>query len=106
MELKPSPLADKTPSTPVTDAPAIQGEPGAARLNRRANPALVIGGLLAMSLLIGVGWLLFGSKTSSARRLSEGKLSAAASPIQQKSVAVLPFDNFSAEKDTDYLSDG
>src|SRR5258708_7267861 len=24
----------------------------------------------------------------------------------QKSVAVLPFDNFSAEKDTDYLSDG
>jgi adenylate cyclase len=34
------------------------------------------------------------------------KTSGAAGVVLQKSVAVLPFDNFSADKDTDYLSDG
>ncbi|MSU59149.1 MAG: tetratricopeptide repeat protein [Pedosphaera sp.] len=52
--------------------------------------ALVALGLLAA--LVAAGW--------------RARHRAAPASDPEKSVAVLPFDNFSAEKDTDYLSDG
>jgi TolB-like protein/Flp pilus assembly protein TadD len=100
LELKPSPLPDKT----RTITPIIGVEPGATPTKRRVNPVRAIGVILVLSLLSGSSWLLLHSRSASDS--SKAKSTAALLPIQQNSVAVLPFDNFSAEKDTDYLSDG
>ncbi len=45
-------------------------------------------------------------KSAQSTGVLAAKDSVASSVASQKSVAVLPFDNFSAERDTDYLSDG
>jgi TolB-like protein/Tfp pilus assembly protein PilF len=104
LELKPLPLPNKTGTITPANSPVIGVAPGATQENRRANPVLAIGVTLVAGLLIGGGWLLLHS--SSASDSGQGKSAPALLPIQQNSVAVLPFDNFSAEKDTDYLSDG
>jgi len=50
-----------------------------------------------------VTWAVMRKGTSNG---TPSKTSNPASAALEKSVAVLPFDNFSADKDTDYLSDG
>jgi TolB-like protein/Flp pilus assembly protein TadD len=67
--------------------------------------------LFAAAALIVIGGLAFvlmrmrtGKPTQSAQ--ATAPLAATGPMTVEKSVAVLPFDNFSAEKDTDYLSDG
>jgi len=104
LELKPSPLPDKSRTITPTNGPAIAVQPAATPANRRVNPVLAIGTTLVLGSLMGAGWVLLHSRHAS--DFSQGKSTAAPLPIQQNSVAVLPFDNFSAEKDTDYLSDG
>jgi serine/threonine-protein kinase len=68
------------------------------------NPALALGAVLLAGLIILGGWHLFHSGSSSRRSNTTGFPAPLAAP--QKSVAVLPFENFSDEKDTEYLSDG
>jgi len=63
------------------------------------------GGLIVIAVLIFGAWLTFfgpGAKKATARSDSVVK----GSVPQEKSLAVLPFDNFTGEADTDYLSDG
>ncbi len=80
----------------------------AARSDRREkrSAALVAWATVAVVLvLLGAWWFI--ESTRSTRPANDASNPSAIPPsIQQKSVAVLPFDNFSAEKDTEYLSDG
>src|SRR5262249_28286825 len=70
--------------------------------NPGARLALAIaeGAILAFAAY----WWLYRHPRPGPARLSTAPATPAAA--QQKSLAVLPFANFSAEKDTDYLSDG
>ena len=101
-----TPVATPSPATPVqTDATKLWELAGQA--NRKSNPALIV----TVAAVVGVvaflaGWLLFKSKSGSTAQAEGSGSTSVAAPAQQKSVAVLPFENFSAEKDTDYLSDG
>jgi TolB-like protein/Tfp pilus assembly protein PilF len=101
---KPSQLSDNTQAVSAAKAPPTHVEPWAARSDRRGSPALVSGMTLVAVMLVVGALLSFHSPNST--DASKEKAAGAALPIPQKSVAVLPFDNFSAEKDTDYLSDG
>jgi len=86
-----TPVATPAPSTPVqTDATKLWELAGKTR--HKSNPALIVAIVAVAGVAFLAGWMLFKSKAVSAP--------------ESKSVAVLPFDNFSAEKDTDYLSDG
>ena len=78
--------------------PSLRGETQARPL---VNRALVTGALLLVVFVIFGGWYLFHSQTSMRRANSR-----VPPPVPQKSVAVLPFEHFSDEKDTEYLSDG
>jgi serine/threonine protein kinase/tetratricopeptide (TPR) repeat protein len=92
-------------------APGPPKQPAGASVPRlppttRKRPSLaprVTGIALAVVALIALGlWYSFKHGTSSEAR--EKKIQASGPP--QNSVAVLPFDNFSSEPNTDYLSDG
>ena len=72
----------------------------AGKVNR--GPAFSIAVAVA-ALLIFVVWVLVPKDNNAHTPISA---SASAPPPAAKSIAVLPFDNFSAESDTDYLSDG
>ena len=66
----------------------------------------VVMAALALAVIGVLGWAL--SRKNAPPRVDESanKSSAPRALAPAKSVAVLPFDNFSPEKDTDYLSDG
>jgi TolB-like protein/predicted Ser/Thr protein kinase len=60
-----------------------------------------------VALLAVAGWWWLSARTRTAQPVSVASPpTAGSSGVQQKSLAVLPFANFSAEKDSDYLSDG
>ena len=94
--------------TPVaTPAPKIVPLPaGSAQKRSWLTADRVV--LIALAVAV-IGILAFtllrGRKPTSDTSLT-AKGAAAANVPAEKSVAVLPFDNFSAEKDSDYLSDG
>jgi serine/threonine-protein kinase len=88
--------------TPVgTPAPGNTGLPGAFQRKRNwlSTERFIIAGLL-LAVLGVVMWAVLRKGGKSAKN------SAPSVDAPAKSVAVLPFDNFSPEKDTDYLSDG
>src|SRR5439155_7705171 len=58
--------------------------------------------LTALLLLLAIGYLFVHLPTDGAKESS----SPATNGPQQNSIAVLPFDNFSGDADSDYLSDG
>ncbi len=89
------------PQEPVPSAPAAEDTKLAAQSTTHSHRSLVLTGILVLVSLVVAGGILLHSKNSPI----SGRI-AAANAIQQNSVAVLPFDNFSAEPDTDYLSDG
>ncbi len=96
-----------TPASALSAAPA--GEPastGPAKSpsKRPTNRAVVLSAATVAAIVIAGGALLWRSKNWSGAGVSGSKgVAATAAP---NSVAVLPFDNFSGEPDTDYLSDG
>src|SRR5207253_9390809 len=65
----------------------------------------VAGGLIAIAVLIFGAWLTF-SGAAAKKAATRSDTVAQGSVPHEKSLAVLPFDNFSGEADTDYLSDG
>jgi serine/threonine-protein kinase len=72
----------------------------------QGQPVVWIAGVLALAgLCIFGAWLLL-PKDGAGTASSHSQPIAASPAPPQKSVAVLPFDNFSGEPDTDYLSDG
>jgi eukaryotic-like serine/threonine-protein kinase len=88
------------PKTLAGSAPALVVAPTPRRLLNRK--AAFVGTALALLLLAAGLALWIRHPRSQGPALASG--SSEAPP--QKSVAVLPFDNFSPERDTDYLSDG
>ena len=89
---------DKPPPTPV---PVPQA--ASASQNRISSERLVVAA--AVLALAGLAfWALLHQRQPKSGTVA----TSASSPTTalEKSVAVLPFDNFSPEKDTDYLSDG
>jgi TolB-like protein/Flp pilus assembly protein TadD len=81
--------------------PSLPAEP---RAKQWVSPALAVGVTLLAVLVIFGGWYLFHSATPARRSSTSGFPTPL--PVPQKSVAVLPFEHFSDEKDTEYLSDG
>jgi TolB-like protein/Tfp pilus assembly protein PilF/predicted Ser/Thr protein kinase len=61
--------------------------------------------LVLLGLLAAVGTALFRPKKT-VTAIGGNPAPAMGARFAEKSVAVLPFDNYSAEKETDYLSDG
>ena len=60
---------------------------------------------------VGAGWWfvhqsLVGTSLRDVRQIEGGRPGGASLPADQKSIAVLPFVNMSADKDDEYLSDG
>jgi TolB-like protein/Flp pilus assembly protein TadD len=104
-------LTRKQPAAPTMEAPKISDD-AETKLWQLANKsktkpawATALSVLALIGLLAAATTAIFKRNTI---RSSSGADSAASSraAIPQKSVAVLPFNNYSAEKDTEYLSDG
>ncbi len=100
-----TPVATPSPGVvPQSEAPKLWQLADKAR--PKSSPALVAGVVAVAGLLVLGGWALLHPNGSSKSDTDGSRPASISAPVQQKSVAVLPFDNFSAEKDTDYLSDG
>jgi len=97
-----------TPATPAPDAPpgaTTPSRPEGKRLGSGLRRDLAIaGGVLGCVLLI-TGAVWFHSERQISRDLAGSRVVLAGAP-PANSVAVLPFDNFSGDPETDYLSDG
>jgi serine/threonine protein kinase/tetratricopeptide (TPR) repeat protein len=103
---KASTAAGNTPlATPAPQIPA-QNVSGSSQKRSFPTERIVLGALLLAALGM-LTWALLrkgGSPRTGESVATKSVASPTAAPA--KSVAVLPFDNFSPDKDTDYLSDG
>ncbi len=90
----PPPLASAPPAAPRINLQTTSG---------RSRVGLAIAASVALAALLGLA-LLANSRGWFGRR--GGPPASATSVLPPNSVAVLPFDNFSPEGDTDYLSEG
>jgi serine/threonine-protein kinase len=88
----------ETPKNSKAAEPAPGPAPVPAEIKRQPirRDLLVFGFILALALA-GAGLFLW---------VQQHRTTNPSEKLIQKSVAVLPFDNFSPERDTDYLSDG
>ena len=89
------------PKKPSIMAPLAPAESSAERAPNRSRLTMALIAILVFLSLIVAGGILIHSR----KGVGPGHL-AAANALPQNSVAVLPFDNFSSEPETDYLSDG
>jgi TolB-like protein/Flp pilus assembly protein TadD len=90
----------------ITPAPQINVQSVRAPGGKKAFPTerIVMAGLLLAAVGL-MAWAL-ARKDGPTKSVELGPKGGAQTTAPAKSVAVLPFDNYSADKDTDYLSDG
>jgi len=94
----------RRPQSATEVAQRLQITPGPTRTRRAPGKssnrkALLVGGLAALSVLL-VAALYFGVLTRQAKPVSQ------AAAIPEKSIAVLPFENLSADKENAFFTDG
>ena len=97
----PTALAAAPPEVSTTKSQPALRPPG-----RRFDWGTALGGMAAAALLLLAGGAVFLHLHQGGKRDPSASRAPDSAPVPQKSVAVLPFDNFSGEPDTDYLSDG
>src|SRR5207302_8588309 len=87
--------------------PWEQGSKAETSVNGRSFPAsrLVSVGAVILAL-VGAGWWLAHQFLPTKNTLTPRQSEAATNSASQKSIAVLPFVNLSADKNDEYLSDG
>jgi serine/threonine-protein kinase len=100
-------LAEPAPAPAATIAgkPAGQPAPPKALAPPAARTRVWVASAVGAACLVGAGLLWWSLSAPSTPGGDPGK-PATLAKVPSKSVAVLPFDNFSGEADTDYLSDG
>ncbi|HKT42893.1 MAG TPA: tetratricopeptide repeat protein [Rhodanobacteraceae bacterium] len=100
--------------TAPADSPDARAEHERRRIGRKLNAIIVSVLVLAVALL---GWRFYAARraaappqtaaaTSAAHVAEKAPASAGALPIAAKSIAVLPFENLSNDKDNDYFVAG
>src|SRR2546427_2959484 len=96
--------ASRRPQSAAEIAQRLQLAPGRTRTRRAPGrssnrKALLVGGIAALSILL-LAALYFGVLTRQAKPVSQ------AAAIPEKSIAVLPFENLSADKENAFFTDG
>jgi serine/threonine-protein kinase len=95
--------ARERPSHDGARSGVVRSEAAPARLPFRWGPVLVPAmSLTSLLLLVAIGYLFIHLPTDGAKESSPPATNAP----HQNSIAVLPFDNFSGDSDSDYLSEG
>jgi len=97
--------ASPTPvPAPTPPPPAVTPIDISTRSTERTWRAVALGAIALMIVVLGGVAIVLHVKHGHSRDAAKQTLMTQIAP--QSSVAVLPFDNFSGEPDTDYLSDG
>jgi TolB-like protein len=80
--------------SPTQTTPAFAPAPPSARSTLRRNTAWIAMAVAALAIAVGVAWYL-----------RDGEAGPASAAVD-RSIAVLPFENFSADTDQDHFADG
>jgi len=106
-------LAAAAPSVDPRAEPTKRWPRGDKSERPGKRPTVFVAGLTILLAGAAIGFYLVDNpgawlrpRIGTGPRAGSNQSTATVAPAAPKSVAVLPFDNFSAEKDTDYLSDG
>jgi TolB-like protein/class 3 adenylate cyclase/Flp pilus assembly protein TadD len=92
---RPAKLTSKQPPLPAPTSSAPSG--------RRSNYGLITASLIALALVATFVWFLSGKHATAPNSASPPPLTA---PVPEKSIAVLPFENLSSDKENAYFADG
>jgi TolB-like protein/class 3 adenylate cyclase/Flp pilus assembly protein TadD len=93
------------PQRPVKLAANTHGVGGTTQRTSDRIPRMLITGLIALTA-VAIGFWMFSSRITTTSPAPSALTVAALSSIPEKSIAVLPFENLSANQETAFFTDG